>query len=117
MAEDPTIYVIDRIETRPGFGQELCERYLSEYAPVAERRGFTLLHRWVAPPLWLGGGQGNVLTFVWTVQGVAGFWEYARQARTDPGSGDWWREVEPMIAQRTRSVAGEPADMKSFADV
>lgn len=117
MTDAPTIFVIDRITARPGLGEALLERYLREYVPVAEKRGFTLVHRWVAPPVWLMGTQGNVLTFIWSVEGVANYWEYIRQQRTDPGSGDWWHEIEPMVAERTRSVASEPADMGRLADV
>lgn len=117
MADAETIFIIDRIEARPGLGQALFERYMREYAPVAEARGFTLLHRWVSPPVWLEGNQANTLTFVWSVVGVAAYWDYVRQARTDPGSGDWWLEIAPLVGERTRSVASEMSDMESLADV
>lgn len=117
MADLPTIFIIDRIQARPGAGEALLERYINEYVPVAQKRGFTLIHRWVAPPVWLTGNQTNVLTFVWSVEGTANYWEYQRQARTDPGSGDWWHEIEPLIVERTRSVAGEPADLERLANV
>lgn len=117
MADAQKIFVVDRLEAKPGLGETLFRRYMAEYAPVATARGFTLVHRWVSPPVWLGANQSNSLTFVWSVDGVAGYWDYVRQARTDPGSGDWWLEIAPLVIERTRTVASEMTDMESLADV
>jgi hypothetical protein len=111
------IYILDRLVAEPGRGEALFDRYLADYVPVATARGLTLEHRWVSPPMWFDRGQSNTLLFVWSVTGVQGFWGVEAQARFDPGSGDWWQEIEPMVASRTRSVMSEASDIASLVNV
>jgi hypothetical protein len=112
-----SIYILDRLVAQPGQGEALHRRYLDEYVPVASERGLTLEHRWVSPPMWLEGGQSNTLLFVWSVKGVEGYWGVEARARFDSASGDWWREIEPMLVSRTRSVMSEASDIASLTDV
>lgn len=112
-----SIYVLDRLVAQPGQGEALHRRYLDEYVSVASERGLTLEHCLVSPPMWLEGGQSNTLLFVWSVKGVEGYWGVEARARLDPASGAWWREIEPMLVSRTRSVMSEASDIASLTDV
>lgn len=113
---DETIFVIDRIVARPGRGKALFDRYVQDYVPLATGRGLTLQHRLVSPPVWLEE-QSNTLLFIWSVQGAGAYWGAEAIARYTPGTSDFWREIEPMVESRTRSVAAGADDMESLANV
>ena len=111
------IYVLDEITPKAGQGRALFDHYMEAYAPVARARGLKLEHAWVNPPVWLEGEQLNVLYFVWSVVGVAGYWGVEAKARWDETSSDFWRDIEPMITARRRSVLAEAADLAGLANV
>lgn len=113
---DPTVHIIDRVEVRPGRGQEFVDAYLADYVPRAEARGLTLDHLLVSPPVWIDG-EPNVVTAVWSTDGPAGWWKAAVAARYDPESGGWWERMAPLIVDRTRSSAAEAADIRTLCDV
>ena len=117
MANDETIVILDQITPKSGCGEAFFKRYIDEYAPVARARGLKLEHSWVSPPMWMEGAQSNTLFIMWSVRGVAAYWSAAQQARLDPASADWWRDIEPMITTRNRSVLGEASDIESLTDV
>jgi hypothetical protein len=55
---------------------------------------------------------------VWSVKGVAGFWGVMAQPESLDGStGAWWRDVQPMIATRSRSVLSDAANVAVLNDV
>ena len=117
MAKDPKLYVLDRITPKAGCGEDFFRYYMDRYVPVATARGLKLEHRWVNPPVWMEGEQSNTLFFVWSVEGVAAYWEVAGKARWDPSSPDFWRDIEPMIVERRRAVLAEASDVASLSDV
>ena len=114
--EAAKVYIVDRVETRPGRAREFVNRYLAEYAPGAIGRGMTLAQVLVAPPLWLDD-RPNTVTVTWELDGPTGWWEMTWQARPDPGLGRWWAGVDHLITRRTRESAAAAADIEALADV
>lgn len=116
-ARSVTVYVVDDVTARPGAGEAFLEAYLQRYAPGAQARGLTLLHRLVSPPVWLHD-QSNRLLFVWTAEGSAGVWASKFAGRSDPALAAWWEtEAAALIESRTRAVYADPADVGALADV
>ena len=117
MPNEEVIYIIDQITPKGGQGKAFFQYYVDNYVPVAEARGLKLEHRWVQPPMWMEGEQTNTLHFVWSAKGVMGYWGVEAQARWDPTSSHFWRDIEPMIVSRTRSVLAEESDIASLTNV
>lgn len=113
---DPSVHIIDRVEVRPGHGQEFVDAYLAEYVPRAEARGLTLDHVLVSPPVWIDG-EPNVVTAIWSADGTAGWWKASISARYDPESADWWTRMSPLILDRTRSSAAQAGDVRELCNV
>jgi hypothetical protein len=111
-----TIYVLDRITPKPGRGAEFLEFYLERYAPNARERGMTLVHRWVAPPMWLTDAS-NTLYLIWSVAGAPTWWRTVSAGKRDPGVEAFWREAGSMIESRHRSMLADVDDFASLADV
>lgn len=103
-AVDP-VYVLDELELRPGALAAFREALGARYQPGAERRGMTLLHTWVTPPVELANG-GTRVVLVWQLDGVAGFWAM-RSGTRDLDVEQWWRECEAFVVWRSRRFAAE----------
>jgi hypothetical protein len=110
------IYYLDHMVAQPGRAKELLRFYMSDYVPQAKRRGLTLVHRWVTPPLWLKE-QSNELFVIWSVQGAQAWWDATRQRRADPSFLGFWEEAQPMIVDRRRLFLSEVDDVNSLNDV
>jgi hypothetical protein len=104
------VFIVDTLTALPGKADEVLNRYLADYAPEAEARGMSLRHRWLSPPVGLGPAASNTLTFVWSVEGVAGWWRARLAAVTDPAVAGFWAGVAPLLADRSRRVHGEAAE-------
>jgi hypothetical protein len=117
MANDETIYILDQITPKAGRGKAFLQSYMDGYAPVARARGLKLEYTWVSPPMWMEGEQSNTLFIVWSVKGVAAYWAVESKARRDPTSSHWWRDAEPMIATRSRSVLSDASNIASLTNV
>ena len=113
---EPTVYVIDRVEVRPGHGQKFVEAYLAEYVPGAQARGLTLDHVLVSPPVFIAG-EPTVVTAIWSAEGPTGWWKAAIAGRYDPEPADWWARTGHLIVGRTRSSAAEATDIRALCDV
>lgn len=114
--EEP-IFIVDNIVTLPGRGRDVHRLYMSEYVPGSSARGLLLCHAWVSPPVWIEAGHANTLTYVWSVNGVSGYWAAEGMARWDSTTPDFWRSLETMIQHRTRKVMAEADDIESLCDV
>src|SRR3546814_12038357 len=97
-----TLYVIDRIVTKPGCGRQFVDALLDQYLPSAQRRGMTLADVLVSPPLWCDQDP-NTLTVTWTVDGTAGWWSMTRPGRRDSTLSPWW----DALAARKSVVSGK----------
>jgi hypothetical protein len=118
MSQDNPIYFLDMIRPKPGQGEEFFKHYMDSYAPQALERGLKLEHTWVNPPIWLEGDQSNTLFVVWSVKGVNGFWKSMVPPSAMDGSlAFWWRDADPMIAERSRMALCEAHDIASFVNV
>jgi hypothetical protein len=111
-----TVFIIDEIVAKPGHGRALLEAYRGDYAPGAIARGMALKRIVVAPPIWLDQGSNRLLA-IWTVEGAAGWWGQAVQARYDPAVERFWQAAEALIATRNRFFAAEEDDVAALCDV
>ena len=113
---DATVYVIDRVVTKPGRAREFVNTYLTEYAPGAAERGMTLQQVLVSPPVWLSD-DSNTVTVTWTLPGAQGWWEMTWQGRPDQALGSWWDKIGELVVERSRSVAAAAGDVDGLCDV
>jgi hypothetical protein len=111
-----TIYVIDRVVTRPGRGRQFVDSYLSDYAPGARERGMTLRDILVSPPIWFDD-QPNTVTITWSLPSAQAWWEMTWQGRPDPTLGPWWDGIGELVEERTRNVAAAADDVDGLCDV
>ena len=111
-----TIYVIDRVVTKPGCARRFVDAYVTEYVPGGRRRGMTLDRILVSPPIW-SDDDSNTVTATWTVDGLGSWWEMTRLGRRDPTLGRWWSKMEELIVERSRTMAAEADDVEALADV
>ncbi|MGQ5691349.1 hypothetical protein ACSVIA_27150 [Rhodococcus erythropolis] len=111
-----TLYVIDRIVTNPGCGQKFVDEWRAGYLPNARRRSLTLDNILVSPPLW-SEYEPNVVTITWTVDGASGWWAMTRLSRGDTTLRQWWDAMEPLICERSRTMATAADDVEALADV
>lgn len=111
-----TIYILDQVTTKPGKAQAFLDLYMEKYAPAARERGMTLVHRWVAPPMWLKE-QPNTLYLIWTVQGAGAWWQMSFLGRRDPSVTAFWAEADSLIVSRHRCFPTDVADVESLSNV
>ncbi|MFC4604933.1 hypothetical protein [Rhodococcus kronopolitis] len=112
----PTVYVIDRVVTRPGRAREFVDAYLAEYAPGARERGMTLERVLVSPPVWFDD-ESNTVTATWALDGADAWWQMTWQGRPDPALGRWWARMDELLVERSRSVASAAGDVDGLSDV
>lgn len=110
------VFIVDRVVAAPGRAREFVSSYVSHYVPGARARGMTLDHILVSPPIWLDDAS-NTITATWTVDDVAGWWDMTRLGRRDPALAEWWSGIDSLILERTRSMAGEAADVEAMCNV
>ena len=111
-----TIYVVDRVLVRSGHAREFIDAYLDQYVPRATARGLVLDRLLMPPPVW-DDDEEHVVTATWTVEGPKEWWAAAVAARHDPTASDWWRAMEPMVIERTRTTEAEPAAVERMSRV
>ena len=111
-----TIYVVDRVVTKPGCARAFVDSYIAEYVPGGRKRGMTLDRILVSPPIW-SDDRGNVVTVTWTVAGVESWWKMTRRGRRDPEVGRWWTTVDELVSERSRTMAAGASDVDGLADV
>jgi hypothetical protein len=111
-----TVFVIDRVITRPGAAKTFIDRYLAEYAPGARERGMTLEGVLVSPPIWFTD-QDNTVTITWSLPSAQSWWEMTWKGRPDASVGQWWDGVATLVSERSRSVAAAPDDIDGLCDV
>lgn len=118
-AAGDTIYIVDRIQCKPGDGKAMFDHYMSEYAPGAQERGMTLVNSSVNPPIWLTDSDStNTLEFVWSVAGMMGWAGMVGVARFDPEVApkivDFWYGVDDRVLSRTRTLSAPDSDVESL---
>ena len=113
---DPVVFVIDRVVTRPGCARLFVDRYLAEYAPGARERGMTLRDVLVSPPIWFDD-EPNTVTITWTLPSALAWWQMTWKGRPDPALGQWWSQIDELLAERSRSVAAPATAVDGLNDV
>lgn len=109
----PTIYIVDRIITRPGEGQAIYDEYQEKIVPWGQAHGGELVSALVAPPIWLPM-DSNVLSFTWKVAGVGGSWFFDGD-RFDIY--DTWTDLRERVVEQDRSYFADPTDFEELANV
>jgi hypothetical protein len=113
---DVTVYVVDRVVTKPGRGREFVDRYIAEYVPGAVGRGMTLRDVLVSPPVWFAD-ESNTVTITWELLGAQAWWEMTWTGRPDKTLGPWWQQIDELLVERSRSVASSAIDVDGLCDV
>lgn len=116
MPSVPAVFVIDRLEAKPGDGPALLEEYLTFYAPRAEACYAELVATRVAPPCWLDT-DSNTLEFTWKVAGIGGCWGIDSPLRADAEVVQWWRDLRDRVVSLDRSYFADPADLEVLCNV
>lgn len=109
------IFILDQFRSLPGQGKalhDLCREY---YLPAAAKRGMTLVHSLVSPPLWLED-DSNMLCFLWRLPDAAAFWQKNELGRRSADVHQWWAEVDRLTLSRTRHTLADPVDFDRLAD-
>ena len=103
------IWLLDRYQVLPGKLRELQSAFDARGLPSAQRRGLTLVGRWISPPVELEQG-GNELIALWSLPDREAFWKMRSGSGTDPEVQAWWREADALVLRRERQFLGAPED-------
>lgn len=101
------IFILDEIVVKPGLAADYRRAYGERYMPAAERRGMRLEGAWQTPPGQDFDELPATLYYLWSVEGVAGWWDM-RRSRTPEGLDErydkhaWWQESDRMVVHRDR---------------
>jgi hypothetical protein len=101
------IFILDEIVLKPGQVAAYRDAYRAGYVPGAERRGMKLEGAWQNPPGQDYAELETTLYYLWSVEGVAGWWNM-RRSKTPEGADErydkhaWWQENERMVVRRNR---------------
>lgn len=109
------VLIVDEIVARPGHVDDVRRLYRANYAPAAERRGMVLQSSWQSPTGPRIDATATTLWFVWSVDGVAGWWRQRLSRRPDGTDerGDkhaFWQSVAPLIITRRRQMLTDQSD-------
>jgi hypothetical protein len=109
------IFILDEITVKPGHAAAYRQAYRTAYVPAAERRGMRLEGAWQNPPGLDYDELPATLYFLWSVEGVSGWWKM-RLSRKPDGSDErfeklrWWQESDRMTLSRKRSLLSRMAE-------
>lgn len=110
------IFILDEIVVKPGLAPAYRQAYREGYMPGAERRGMRLEGAWQNPPGQDFAELETTLYYMWSVDGVAGWWAM-RRSRTPEGLDErydkhaWWQESDRMVVRRERKfLTDQPED-------
>ena len=101
------IFILDEVVVKPGLARAFNDIYRDEYMPAARRRDMEPEGAWHSPPGFLPDEIAVTFYYLWSVDGVAGWWKM-RLSRTADGGDErfeklgWWQKVEEMIVERKR---------------
>jgi hypothetical protein len=101
------IFILDEIVVKPGQAGAYRDAYRSGYMSAAERRGMKLEGAWQNPPGHDFAELETTLYYLWSVDGVAGWWNM-RRSKTPEGADEryakhaWWQDSDLMVVRRDR---------------
>lgn len=67
----------------------------------------------VSPPIWFGD-QSNTITITWSLPDPLAWWQMTWKGRPDSRLGQWWSQIDELVAERTRSVAAAAQDVDTL---
>lgn len=110
------IHILDEIILQPEHIPSVFAGLERDYLPKAGKRGLTLLHRWVSPPVAVPG-ELNRVWLLWQVPDIWGY--YGMRSSAGPEVFEFWSTVDSLCQQRHRHVlggAGHPLPGPEAAD-
>lgn len=113
------IFILDEIVVKPGLAAAYRQAYENEYMPAAERRGMRKVASWRNPPLQDIDELPTTFYFLWSVEGVRGWWQM-RLSRNADGTDErfekqrWWQASDQMTLSRKRSFLSSLPGLSSF---
>ena len=110
------VFILDEVVVKPGLAGTYRSAYRECYMPGAERRRMRLEGAWQSPPTCDLDELPTTLYYLWSVEGVQGWWAMRLSRRPD-GSDErfdkhtWWQESDHMTLSRRRTVlSDQPKD-------
>jgi len=106
------ILILDEIVVKPGQAAVYRAAYESNYMPGARRRGMQLEQSWRHPPLQDIDELPTTFYFLWSVEGVEGWWRM-RMSRNADGTDErfekhrWWLQSDLMTLERKRTFLSD----------
>lgn len=106
------VLILDEIVVKPGCAAQYRAAYRQRYMPAARRRGMSLAGEWQNPPLQDFDELEMTLFFLWSVDGVDGWWQQ-RFSRMPDGSDErfekhaFWQSVAAMTVSRRRLMLSD----------
>ena len=106
------IFILDEVTVKPGLAKQFDDAYRSGYMPTAEERGMVLRHTWQSPPGFTPSEVAVTYYYVWSVEGVDGWWKMRLTKRPDGSDSRyeklaWWQSVSDLIESRKRVMLTE----------
>ena len=106
------ILIMDEIVVKPGLAGQFDKAYRSEYRSDAEKRGMKLEQSWQNPPGFTPGEVPITFYYVWSVEGVDGWWKMRITKRADGSDARydklaWWQSIGDLIENRKRVLLTE----------
>jgi hypothetical protein len=106
------IFIMDEVVIKPGRAREFDDAYRGGYLPGAEQRGMKLENAWQSPPGFTPKEVPTTLYYIWSVEGVAGWWKMRLTRRPDGSDSRyeklaWWQSAGDMIERRKRVMLTE----------
>ena len=93
------IYILDRVQLRPGQLQAYQQALREGYLPGARKRGMELIGSWITPPVEVE--EGNELVTIWSLPSIEAFWAM-RSRSSAPELTAWWEESDQLVLSRER---------------
>lgn len=110
------IHIVDRVVVEPGHARAFVDAYRTHYVPHGLNLGMVLEGMLLSPPVWFDD-ESNVVTVTWTVSGSAQWWQTAIERRFDPAVTGFWAKVEPLVVERSRTMAARVEDVEEMCSV
>jgi hypothetical protein len=103
------VFILDEIVVKPGLANAYRSAYRERYMPGAGRRQMRLEGAWQNPPTTDLDELSTTLYYLWSVEGVEGWWAMRLSRRPDGGDERfdklaWWQESDQMTLSRKRTV-------------
>lgn len=102
------IDVLDVLGVKPGHLNDVRRDVTAVYRPLVSEHGMQLANMWMSPAVELHDEPTELLV-LWRLDRVAAFWRI-RFDIDDARLVQFWRDIAPRLAHRTRRIMCDPDD-------